>query len=253
MTTAVLKSKGPELLAEISNFVSKAHCFLLPGDKSIFLQTWIREIEKVMKIDAVHGSLLKAKLGEAHGDIEQVDYWLNNAQRLGVKPYQMAVNMLVAYCNLGYGSKALQVFRDHVDISHGNIGDTIWLTPGVGAFKYMKHLMEQAKRGNVELPETNLALSQSVADLLALSDVSDDACAQVIDVAGEVMRKRKIFWLGDMANFVLDHESSSVLMRFSVDASYQEASAMSTEAVELLIDRNLDTLPLMIDFVGTHA
>jgi hypothetical protein len=92
----------------------------------------------------------------------------------------MAVNMLVAYCNLGYGSKALQVFRDHVDISHGNISDTIWLTPGVGAFKYMKHLMEQAKRGNVELPKTNLALSQSVADLLALQEFGRDIKIDVI-------------------------------------------------------------------------
>ncbi len=253
MTAAVLQSKGPELLSEISNFVSQAHRFLEPGDKSIFLQTWIRDIDKVTKIDAIHGSLLRAKLGEAYGDIVEVEYWFKNARMLGVKPYQMAVNMLVAYCNLGYGSKALQVFRDHVDIAYANIGDTIWLTPGVGAFKYMKHLMEQAKRGNVELPQTNLALSQSVADLLALSDVSDDDCAQVIDVAGEVMRKRKIFWLGDMAEFVLDHESASVLMRFSVDASYQDASAMSTESVELLIDRNLDALPFMIDFIGTHA
>ncbi len=117
----------------------------------------------------------------------------------------------------------------------------------------MKHLMEQAKRGNAELPVKNLALGRSVADLLAQSNVTDEICAQIIDVAGEVMRKHKLFWLGDMANFVLDRESSSVLMRFNIDVTYQGASSMTSEAVGLLIERNLDTVPFMIDFVGTHA
>ncbi len=252
MSVAQLQSKGPVLLDEISFFVAKSHRFLDKNDQSIFLKKWIKEADDVMRVDPIYGSLLKSKLGEVHGDIDKVTYWFNNANRLGVMPHQIATNMLVSYCNLGYGSKALQVLRDHVDISHGNIGEAIWLAPAAGAFKYMKHLIEQAKRGNVELPEKNLALSQEVAELLDKSEVSDAICAQVIDVAGEIMRKHQLFWLGDMAEFVLDREGASVLMRFNVDVTYRNASSMSMEAVDLLIERKLDSVPFLIDFVGTR-
>lgn len=206
-----------------------------------------------MRIDATLGSIVKAKIAEAHGDIDRADYWYDNFVKLSKNRSSIAAYQLVTYSNLGYGSKGLQVFREHVDISYGNIGETVWLAIGLGAFQYMNKLIKQAARGKVELPELNLALSQEIANLMAKSGTSDDTCAAIIDVAGEVLRKRRLFWLGNSAKFVLDKHSNSVLMRFSVEASYKDASRMTMEAAEILIERNLDASALMIDFVGVHA
>lgn len=253
MTAPVAKTKGPNLLNELSEFVTKAHRHIEIDDKSISYQKWCREAENVMRVDAAMGSIVKAKLSEAHGDVVRADYWYDNFVKLTKNHSAIAVYQLVTYSNLGYGSKGLQVFREHVDISHGNIGETIWLAIGVGAFQYMNELIKQAQRGKLELPELNMALSQEIAELMAASGTSDDTCAAVIDVAGEVLRKRRLFWLGDHAKFILDKHSNSVLMRFSVEASYKDASRMTMEAAEILIERNLDSSALMIDFVGAHA
>jgi len=250
---AKAKTKGDDLLMEISRWVASAHRFLDEGDRSIHVLKWQRSVEDVMRVNAQHGSILKAKLAEYQGDIEQADRWYTNAYRLGLPWHEMAENMLVTCCNLGYGSKGLRIFREHVDISHGNIGRTIWLAIGVGAFHYMNHLITQAARGKVELPTENMDIGRMVSDVVIASGASDDDCSAVIDVAGEVLRRHRLFWLGDRAKFVVDKESRSVLMRFSVDATYRDASSMTMEAAQLLVERNLDASPFMIDFVGVRA
>jgi hypothetical protein len=253
MSAPVAQTKGASLLTQLSEFVAKSKRFLDPKSTSIDVLRWEKEIDAVMRIDAVDGSLLKAKLAEAHGNIDEVERWSRNAINLRASALFTAPHLLVAYSNLGFASRGLQVFRERVDISVGNIGECLWLAPGVGAFHEMTRLLDQAARGNVELPEREeLVQGLEIAEIMSEAGVSDDQCAAIIDVAGEVLRRYGLFWLGPKQEFIVDHVGRSALMQFKVDATYAEASMMSVEAIDLLIERNLDTQPFAINFVGTH-
>lgn len=252
MSVPVALSKGPSLLKEISDFVANSTVYLDPNEKTLHVLRWQREVEAVMRIDSISGSLLYSKIAEAHGDIDGVEKWCNNARLLNSNEF--AEHLIVAYSNLGYASRGLKVFRDYVDISRGNIGSTIRLTSGVGAFQEMVRLLDHVKRGSIDVHESgNLPEIEEIARLMSSLGMSDDSCASVIDVAGEILRKHRLLWLGSKPNFIVDSTSQSVLMRFDVDASYSAASAMSNEAIDLLIARNLDSCPFMIDFVGTKS
>ncbi len=254
MSAPVARTKGADLLTQLSEFVAHSKRFLDPQSRSMDVLRWEREIADVMKVSAIEGSFAKAKLAEAHGDIEEVERWIRNATHLNAHLLDTAPNLLVAYGNLGYASRGLKVFRESVDIAHGNIGQCLRFAAGLGAFQVMNHLLLQFKRGNVELPkEEDLMQDFEIASLMSKAGVADDQSAAIIDVAGEVLRKYRLFWLGPNKEFILDRQSSSALMQFRIDATYEDASKISEEAIKLLIERDLDALPFMINFVGNRA
>lgn len=244
-------TKAGELLDSLSVLVSSSSRYL--DLASLDVRRWNRDADALMAVSAPEGSLVKSKLCEAVGDIEGVERWAKNAERLGVSWVTLAEHLLVSYANLGYAGKGLQVFRDCVDVSRGNIGATIRLASAVGAFEQMKTLMNKASKAGISLADAEIwPGTDKVAEAVERAHISDDECAKVIDVAGEVMRKHRLFWTGERHDFIVDSEQPSVLMRFSVDVSYADACSMNLEAIDLLIDRNLDASSFKIDFVGAR-
>lgn len=247
------KTKADEILEDIGTYLSTAAHFLDYDDQPFYVKKWLKAANDLMKVDAALGSLVHAKINELHGNLQQIDYWHDNINKLGFRPCTLAGHRIVAYSNLGYASKGLQEFRNHVDISYGNIGQNLWLGIQTGAFQHMKHLINQANRGNIELPEKNVAIGQQIAELMAASGTTDDTCSAIMDVAGEVLRKHRLFWLGEQASYIINDLENLVLMRINVDVTYKDASDMTTEAAHILIEKNLDTAPFMIDFVGVRS
>lgn len=246
-------TKGSELLDAISGFVVRASRFMDLQSKPIEFVRWNKEAEALMRANVLEGSLVKARLGEVVGDIAEVEYWIENAQMNGALRSQLAEPLLVAYCNLGYASKGLGTFRDWVDVAHGNIGSTVRLTPAVGAFEYMNSLLSKAAKAHITVEDADLwPMATEASTVLSKIGVTDDVCAKVIDVAGEVLRRHRLFWTGPRQALVVDGKADSVLMRFNVDVSYEQAAALNLEAIDLLIERDLDACPFKIDFVGAH-
>ena len=96
-------------------------------------------------------------------------------------------------------------------------------------------------------------MASDVSSMLSKNGVDDDVCAKVVDVAGEVLRKHRLFWTGPQQTLFVDGQTDAVLMRFNVDVSFEQAASLNLEAIDLLIERDLDTCPFKIDFVGAHA
>ncbi len=247
-------TKGPELLEAINSFVLKATRFIDPQNKPIEFARWNRESDALMRVNVVEGCLVKARLGEIQGDASEVEYWIGNAQKNGVSRSELAEHLLVAYCNLGYASKGLDTLRSWVGVAHGNIGRTLRLTPAVGAFQYMNFLLNAAVKARIELNDAQpWPMASEASAVLTKNGVDDDVCAKVIDVAGEVLRKHRLFWTGPQQPVLVDDQADAVLMRFNVGVSYEQAAALNLEAIDLLIERDLDTCPFKIDFVGVRA
>jgi len=247
-------TKVNDLLESINGFVVNATSLVDPHNKPIEFARWSRESDALMRVSVFEGCLVKARLGEVLGDVSEVEYWIDNAQKNGASRAELAEHLLVAYCNLGYASRGLKIFRDWVDVAHGNIGRTVRLTPAVGAFQYMNFLLNTAAKANITLNDgEQWPMASEASTVLAKNGVDDDVCAKVIDVAGHVLRKHRLFWTGPQQALLVDGPADAVLMRFNVGVSFEQAAALNLEAIDLLIERDLDTCPFKIDFVGAYA
>jgi hypothetical protein len=139
-------------------------------------------------------------------------------------------------------------------VAYGNIGRTVRLTPAIGAFQYMNFLLNTGAKAHITLnDEEQWPMANEASAVLTKNGIGDDVCAKVIDVAGEVLRKHRLFWTGPQHPLLVDGQADAVLMRFNVGVSYEQAAALNLEAIDLLIEKDLDTCPFKIDFVGAYA
>lgn len=251
MTAPTPETIGPQLQDQINRWIVNAERYLRNGDEPMLVKRWERDVEALEKHSAAAASLFRARLAEARGDLPQVLYWVGNALKLHAPHDDTVEACLVACSNLCCASEGLKWVRGHVDIKYGNIARSLRLMCSLGAFSELKRLFDQAERGGVDL--TNAAMPANVTEIAALiseAGVSDDECAAVIDVAGDVLRMHSLFWLGMQPEFLLDDEDQSLLIRYQVAVTPNEATTMTMEAINKLIERDLDRTAVMIGFVG---
>lgn len=215
---------------------------------------WTDELRKLTKADAKEAYRWQAMLHHMTGNSVEMENSLLNASKLGLHSSEIATDYLTAYANLTMASKALPHYHTGVDIRNGNILDNINVGVAVGLFQRANELLEQATAAKLELPkEFNMDLVKSAAHVLRAKNVTDNVCAQVVDAAGEVLRGRGLFWLGQSPVLILNEVNHTVGLEYRVAVDYAEAALMTMETAEKLIDRDLDTQPFYVTFLGAKA
>ena len=213
-----------------------------------------REIEKLRSVDSAQASLLVARVLHTHGDIEGMDGQLRNARQLKLAEQRVAYEEYLCCANLSLASRALGAFRQAVDVKFQNIEQNIRNVMAFGGFQTAAVLNNQAELAKITLlMDSPLASILSASKTLAPLGVTDEMCASVVDAAGEVLRGRKLFWSGTSPDMIVNEQDSSVGLWMRVDTTPQEATEMSLEAIDKLIERDLDRLPFYVTFVGTRV
>ena len=214
---------------------------------------WQEEIAKLAKVDRLAAALCGAYLAHMMGDSVRLEHELGVARSLNASHDVLTNCKLTSYSNLLFSSKALEVFRNDVDIRYQNIFANIDLAVLSGAFQYSLHLVKQAESAQLEFPKSFPRYMPIAAQILAAQGVTDDQCASVFDSAGEVLRARRLFWQETEPRVFVNESSGTVSVRFRVDTSPVEASQMTMQTVDKLIERGLDRVPLLISFTGTQV
>ena len=103
---------------------------------------------------------------------------------------------------------------------------------------------------------TLLKKTKDVAAVTNELSIDDASIARMLDVAGEVLREHKLMWESD-APEVLALSSSkggpAICFEYVVTVTPAEASAMSWELAEKLVDRNLDRPCVTVGFLGNRV
>lgn len=193
-----------------------------------------------------------AFLGHMAGSVFEFEEGIVNARKAGAHPPTIHETQMIAYSNLSYATKAQSAFRRFVDIRNLNIGAYIGLGSTIGAFQRIDELVTQAAAAKLDLSSLSTLPSWlNAARVLRDRNVSDEQCAKLVDMAGEVLRDTKLFWLDLKPSVMADEGQGTVLVRYRVAASPADASAMNGRFVDSLIDAGLDEVPFLITFVGT--
>ncbi|KTT17967.1 hypothetical protein NS331_16555 [Pseudacidovorax intermedius] len=80
--------------------------------------------------------------------------------------------------------------------------------------------------------------------------IPDSEYARVLDLAGEMLRQRRLFWLDRSPRLLFDEEMDCHWVQFRIAVSPEDAADMTGELISLLVEADLDRLPINVSFYG---
>lgn len=124
----------------------------------------------------------------------------------------------------------------------------------VGAFSEIALGIKKAQLDSRAITVTKLIpIALKASETLAELGISDAQVALCLDVAGEVMRSRRMLWMGSGPDIYVVPASSgtpAVSIEYRVPISAVDASSMSWELTEKIVDRDLYVPGLSVGFLG---
>lgn len=211
-----------------------------------------RDLTALMNADAVSAYLMRAELAQTVGDEEGAKGFFANARKLGAGS-RADLGEAVSSANRGYFSVAAELLERVPE--DDLVGDESLLRTCVTTGAFERHLigisaLERAKLENKLGDRTVIA--RRAQKVLKELKVSKGHVQAVLDVAGEIMRERDLWWLGIQPEITVINEDDhkSVFYQFAVATSPSLAAAMTLDFVDLLLGRGVDPEPVSVCFVG---
>lgn len=241
-----------EIEAEIMSRVPMQGIYLGPND--FWLRKVDRDIDKLMKADAGRAWLLKSVTQWFKGDVPSIEHALNIADQLMPGSWQSHKYRLQIYANLCMASRAQEVFKSSVDISFGNLNEGLPIAMYIGAFQEAVRNIEQAKLAHLPIFDEALVQKiQAARQILSQTGTDDQICAKVIDCVGEVLQKNKLFWIETAPALTVCAETQTVSIWFKLDTTFERATDLHLELIDLLIQKDLDRLDFFVSLMGHRS
>lgn len=216
-----------------------------------------RECSQLLAVAPYYGHLAYGLASSMWGDETGVRYHFDRARELGTQDFGQA-DFLHAQSigNLGFFLEAFDFFSRSFYPESGYFTNRVGFVPVVGAFNTLKSRIEEAERMNIQLPDSFPAeAARKAAELLESYGTSDADVAAVLDIAGTVLRNRRLFFLGNTAGWsVVDHPSlHAVQFLYQVDQTPEQVAEMNFEFAERLAQRD-GPIPesVVVSFMGTR-
>jgi hypothetical protein len=145
------------------------------------------------KLDATERSVVLANLYALTGNREQIDFYLNNAQRLHADIVTIDLSYIDNLIRLGYFSEAIPFIKACGDPERGIINLLLSSTAQYWMLHLMADFYQTAKSMNLmNTPE--FSPKYSAIEIMDYWGDTDADYSAVFDIAGEVMRHRKLFF-----------------------------------------------------------
>lgn len=208
------------------------------------------DLDKLGKVDAGLRSVLFAWLNVVTGNREQVEYYLNNAEKLHADEVQIGLARLTMFINLGYLSEALPLFEFLAQPDFSVVGLFVNKPPTNGACHAIAAVFERAKTMNLENRAVHRPEFAAAAEIMDQWGDSDEDYSKALDIAGEIMRERNMFFKGEMVTLPVrapaDGSQPYVKLVFNVHTDFETAIDMTSEYSERLARSNRKIPPSMI-------
>lgn len=188
---AILKTVANNIDTDIGLLIKVSTTYLSETDPS--LMDILRELDKLSKVNAAKSSALRIRYAALVGDRELGEYWARNAEHLHAEKNDIQLGLLVLYSNLGYFSDCRGPLAHLTDPQVGIPSQMYNQMMGNGAFHLLMENYTKAKRmGIVNLPESVGYIPLAVEVMDAWNETDEDYVT-ALDLAGTIMRKRKLF------------------------------------------------------------
>lgn len=244
------KTIGEELLDQLWAEVLSATNFADPS--SFQVRSYVRRIDALARADAVEASIARAVLDHFIGDIEGAVHWVRNAGRL--QPGLATAKIVGTFCaNLSYFSRAAALAHQ-VDTRDAD-SPFVRSSCTAGAYSQVERL---AAGIEIADEETLHSVHQARSAIVVLTklQIPEERVQAVLDVAGEVLRENRLFFVGSdpiIHASADDIEGPSLLCQLEVNVDAERAMDMTDEVIDRLVARGLLVYGMSFSFIPSAA
>lgn len=228
--------------------------YLSPDDPRVI--DWMDRLDRALQATRMRWLTFMSMGNVMHitGDADRMNRFFDRAAAAGAKPHQIAGYRGRMYQNLGYFSRSLEDLTSVISIRAHNLGMGIEVVTGVGGFRLVADLLDQARLAELGLDHVpQIEDIRQIAAFASRAPFSDEQYSAVLDVAGELLREQGLLWLDLSPQFSFDDEMDCPGVRFRVDLTADEAANMTFAFIDRIVHRNLDSVPLTVGFIGVKA
>jgi hypothetical protein len=162
-----------------------------------------------------------------------------------------ATTKACVYANLGYATEAAVAFTQVMTTDHWEVvRERLRSGMSCAGFKDMIHGGKSLTAAQLEFDMPALQLAEKASVALERLGVDEGELRSMMDVAGELLRRERMMWLGgapDVTVLINDH---AVAVNYRLDASPQLAASLTWELAEALITRDLMRYGVTVGFIG---
>lgn len=232
MMRATPQTIGNELTAAVNALMHSS--YLHPDD--LRLQVLRLRLDTLATVDLPESLLLRAFLEHFTGNIERVEEIVEAAVAAGATEARVAAVRGPTLINLGYFSRARGLLSSAADPRKGSFSSlrTYLLWSGA-VIKSVEYARESEKMGMAQAEDAMIQLSHRAAEILQEHQVSDGELSEILDLAGEVMRRHRAIFVGAYPELeVLEDERPPIVhMTFPLELPPSEVADANFELAEL--------------------
>lgn len=250
MTAPVPKKTASVIYDEIMSVILVLGRYLEADDPRVL--RWNDELTKAMPAGRAIAFLTMADVAHVMGDMELFERMISRAETQGANEAEVRARRQSIYNNLGYASEGLKLIQGLYSIRAQNIGSGLPRAVSTGGFSLARDLLEQARLAKLDLSHVDqINEITQIAEASRNLGLPDEEFARVLDIAGGIMRERRLLWLDRAPRFSFDDEMGCPGIRYRLEVTPEEAAEIDFEFINKLITADLDRVPFTVGFVGT--
>jgi hypothetical protein len=204
------------------------------------IQTLVRRLEKLQKVNAKEAFVLLGYLAAICGKIDDVFDYFNKALRLPGEP-ETKHEFWVSLSNAGLYSKAQEIGSWLLDPKRGFYPEDWQRAVSLGQVLEVWSRLSDAKKTYPDLSQVDFSTVESAAAIMGAHGLSDQHIVSVLDLMGEIQRAHRIMFSGKLVSIlkVMRPPDDPAYLYFTMplDASVDEIHAMNRELARLVVER----------------
>jgi len=215
------------------------------------LRSILNECDKLIKVDPVKGRILKARVFTFCGDESRVRECFSEARHYSLSVSDK-VNYALCLSDLGYFSEAQKYFLEAIDPQFGSFNSFFTAALSTGAYIALCEMKNRASSMNIPISEEyQEAVISYIGQFMRNQNITDLMLASYLDLAGEVLRDRKM-----LASDVLSHaevfdmdDLQLVHQKLFIEQNPELVADMNMQLMEVVVERNMpNSDSIMVSF-----
>jgi len=232
-----------EVVKSLDAWIGAAASYL--DERSFLFKSFMNALEKLAQADALAASIHKAYAVHFTGNLEGSLYWIENAKKLSRDQTDATRLSAVVHSNLGYFSQAVAPLRALTEPERVRSVNMLFLTacyPELIALRDAQHASDQSREIAGHAERCQMTLERL--------SIRPEVVRQVLDLAGEVLRRHRMFFAGQLP--IVHTADDCFLYELQIDVEPEAATRMTDEVIAMMVEQDLDAPGLAFSFVGTR-
>lgn len=239
----MIKVPQPQTLAKQT--IDAINALLHASDRyrdwnSAEVQTQIREIEKLQKVDARQAFVLFGALAGICGDVDGLLKYFKKALNLPDQ-FETKHEFWIALGNAGLYSNAQEIGTWLLDPKRGFFPKIWEQSVSIGQVMAVWNLLPEAKKTYPELSAMDFSNLERAVSVMEQHGLTDRHIVSVLDLIGEIQRSHKIMFSGPFASLmkVMRPPEDPPYLYFAIpmDAEVSELRAMNRELARFVVEK----------------